>query len=72
MKIDKRIEQSRARAKSGTRLVSFLLAAMLIAFVLEAYWVTQLLGYLAGFFLLVTLVEFWNGWILKRHLTHNK
>lgn len=72
MKIDKRIEQSRVRVKSGTRLVLFLLAAMLIAFVLEASWVTQLLGYLAGFFLLATLVECWNGWILKRQLTQNK
>jgi membrane protein implicated in regulation of membrane protease activity len=65
MDINKRIEQSSVRVKSGLRLVGFLLLVGAVAYVFGVLWLTKLGGIGAGFFALVTSLEYWNVRRLK-------
>lgn len=65
MDIDERIEQSRVRVKSGLRLISFLLLVVAASLFFGVGWLAKLGGVAAGFFALVTLLEYWNVRRLK-------
>ncbi len=66
MEINERIAQSQIRVRSGIRLVAFLLLVVICAFLFDVLWLVKLGGVVAGFFALVTLLEYWNAWRLKR------
>jgi hypothetical protein len=68
MEIQERITQSQVRVKSGVRLVAFILLIVASAYLLDVIWLVKLAGVAAGFFLLVTLLEYWNVRRLKRRL----
>lgn len=65
MDINERIEQSRVRVKSGLRLIGFLLLVAAAALFFDVLWLAKLGGVAAGFFVLVTLLEYWNVRRLK-------
>jgi hypothetical protein len=65
MIIKKRIEQSRVRVQSGLRLIAFLLLVAAVGFLLDVSWLAKLGIALTGFFVLVTLLEYWNVHRLK-------
>jgi hypothetical protein len=66
MKIETRIRQSEAAARSGTRLVLFLAVCSAGAFLLEGRLLAKISGVLALVFTAVTIVEYWNAWRLGR------
>jgi len=65
MKIQERIKQSQVRVRSGIRLVGLLLLVVVGAFFFGVSWLAKLGGATAGFFTLVTLLEYWNVRRLK-------
>lgn len=69
METEERIRQSQVRVRSGLRLVGFLVAVSVVAFLFGVVWVAQLSGVLAGFFGVVTLLEFWNVRRLSKRTT---
>lgn len=66
MDIEERIGQSQVRVRSGLRLVGLLLLVVIGAFFFRVLWLAKLVGAAAGFFTLVTLLEYWNVRRLKR------
>jgi Flp pilus assembly protein TadB len=66
MKIEERIRQSAVRVRSGARLIGFLLLVAIAAFAFGVTWLGKLAGVLAVFFAVITLVEAWNVWRLRR------
>lgn len=60
MDINERIEQSRVRVKSGLKLIGFLMLVTVGSLLFGVMWVAKLGGTAAGFFVLVTLLEYWN------------
>lgn len=65
MNVNKRIEQSKVRVKSGLRLIGFLLLVAVVSLFFGVVWFAKLGGVAAGFFTLTTLLEYWNMRRLK-------
>lgn len=60
MKTSTRIAQSRVRVRSGVKLVAFLLGAAVLGYLLKWRPLWLFSSWFAGFFALVTLLEYWN------------
>jgi hypothetical protein len=60
MDVNERIEQSKVRVKSGLRLIGFLLLVAVGSLFFGVVWLAKLGGVAAGFFTLITLLEYWN------------
>jgi hypothetical protein len=65
MDVNERIEQSKVRVKSGLRLIGFLLLVAVASLFFGVVWLAKLGGVAAGFFTLITLLEYWNVRRLK-------
>lgn len=65
MDVNERIEQSKVRVKSGLRLIGFLLLVAVVSLFFGVMWLAKLGGVAAGFFTLITLLEYWNVRRLK-------
>lgn len=68
MKIETRIKQSQMAVRSGKGLICFFLLIAIVAFFFQVFWIMQLSGIVAGFFTLVTLLEYWNVRRLTKRL----
>lgn len=68
MKIEVRIKQSEVRVRSGVKLIVLILICLLGAYLASVSWLFNLLGILAFFFTLTTLLECWNVWRLRKRL----
>jgi hypothetical protein len=68
MKLETRIRQSAAAARSGIRLVMFLAFCSAGALLLGARALAEISGVLALFFTAVALLEYWNAWRFKRRV----
>lgn len=61
MKLDIRIEQSRVRVRSGLKLIAILLLLIIVTtLLLGVIWLAKLASAVTVFFVLVTLLEYWN------------
>jgi len=68
MKTKTRIRQSEAAVRSGVKLVLFFLVVC-VSFVLFGFHLlAKISGVLATFFAVVTTLEYWNVWRLKRKM----
>jgi membrane protein implicated in regulation of membrane protease activity len=68
MRLNTRIRQSEVRVKSGLRLVAFLALATVVASLSGVTWLGKMVGGVTVFFLVVSCVEYWNAWRLRRRL----
>ena len=60
MKLDIRIEQSRVRVRSGLKLIAILILIIVTTLLLGVIWLAKLASAVTVFFILVTLLEYWN------------
>jgi hypothetical protein len=68
MKTEERIRQSEVRVKSGLRLIGLLLLLCVALFVFKFYPVVKIFLCITAFFAVVTAIEYWNAWRLKKNL----
>ena len=63
--IHERIAQSEVRLRSAIRLIALFAALAGIAYFFKVIWLVRLSSCVAGFFSLVTLLQYWNVKRLK-------
>jgi len=68
MKVEVCIKQSEVRVRSGIKLVLFFAIITCVAWILNITWLAKILICFVLFFSVVTLVECWNAWRLKKKL----
>lgn len=69
MKSKERIRQSEIRVRSGIKLVLFLFLVAASLYLSGVLVLSRVIGTVALFFSVVTFLEYWNSWRLKRQNT---
>lgn len=67
MKINTKINQSKARVKSGLALITNLIIILFISLFFDISWFSKVIAVITIFFVLSTLIEYWNIKRLTKH-----
>ena len=68
MKIETRIKQSEAHFRSGIKTDLILLVLMIFLYFFGPFWLVKACGVLLLLSIVVTWLEYWNAWRLKRRI----